>query len=57
MATTINADACSGCGSCTDACPVEAIAVDDVATINAELCTECGACADQCPMDAITTGA
>lgn len=47
-------DACISCGSCADACPVEAIAMGaEHYEINADLCAECGSCADQCPLEAI----
>ena len=54
MATKIDVDACTGCGSCAEACGVDAIAVDDVAKIDAELCTECGSCIEECPVEAIS---
>ena len=54
MPTKIDADACTGCGTCVDACPVEAITVDDVAKVNADLCTDCGTCVDECPVEAIS---
>jgi len=54
MAAVVDRDKCVGCGVCEDACPQEAISVEDVASVNAELCTECGACVDACPNDAIS---
>lgn len=50
---TIKADDCVGCGACVDACPQDAITVDDVAVINADSCVDCGACIDECPSGAI----
>ena len=50
-------DKCSACGSCKDACPVEAIAEGDPCyKIDPELCIDCGACAGACPLDAINEG-
>ena len=51
----INADECTGCGLCVDACPQDALSlVDDVATINEAECIECGICLDECAFEAIT---
>ena len=56
MAHVISDD-CTMCGSCVDACPVEAIGEGDPKyVIDAELCTDCGACVDECPCDAISAG-
>ena len=47
-------DACVSCGSCADACPVEAISEGDGKyEINADICVSCGTCAGTCPMEAI----
>ncbi len=47
-------DACVACGSCADACPMEAIVEGDGKyEINADICVGCGSCADTCPMEAI----
>ena len=45
---------CIACGSCIDACPVEAIAVGEVYLIDPAKCIDCGACATECPTEAIT---
>lgn len=48
---------CVACGSCIDACPVEAIQEGDpIYTIDAETCVDCGQCADACPSEAISEG-
>ncbi len=50
----VNTEECTGCESCIDICPVEAISMrDDVAYIDQEECTECGTCIDECPVEAI----
>ncbi|WP_236712965.1 indolepyruvate ferredoxin oxidoreductase subunit alpha [Neomoorella mulderi] len=54
MAARVDEDKCTGCGSCVEVCPVEAITVEEVATINADECLECGACVDECPNEAIS---
>lgn len=47
-------DSCVSCGSCTDACPVEAISEGaDRYEIDQDLCVQCGTCVDSCPAEAI----
>ena len=47
-------DECTLCGSCTDACPSEAISEGkEKFAIDPELCIDCGACVDACPASAI----
>lgn len=53
MALIIDKDLCTGCGSCVDECPFEALEhIDELAVVN-EKCTLCGACVDVCPEEAI----
>jgi Pyruvate/2-oxoacid:ferredoxin oxidoreductase delta subunit len=51
----IDRDACTGCGTCVDRCPTEAIRQDDAgkAVREASACFGCGVCARFCPEDAI----
>ncbi|MEA3408790.1 MAG: 4Fe-4S binding protein [Candidatus Eisenbacteria bacterium] len=50
-------DACTSCGACVSACPVEAISEgEDKYIIDPEACTDCGLCAEECPFDAIAPG-
>jgi len=45
---------CSGCGTCTEHCPVAAISLHDhQPRIDGHLCIGCGQCEFQCPEDAI----
>lgn len=54
---------CSGCGTCVDVCPVEAMALVSandparpkakVALLNGEICLGCGVCAKVCPSRSI----
>jgi ferredoxin len=47
-------DDCVCCGSCIDACPVEAISEGDSKyVIDADKCVDCGACVGECPSEAI----
>ncbi|MFA6710080.1 MAG: 4Fe-4S binding protein [Candidatus Methanomethylophilaceae archaeon] len=50
----VNTEICTACGACADACPQDAITVDDFAVIDASKCVDCGACVDECPSSAIT---
>nr|MDO8117524.1 4Fe-4S binding protein [Candidatus Sigynarchaeota archaeon] len=52
----VNADACTGCGTCESKCPVGAAVVGDneKASINEKLCIGCGVCAHFCPEVAIS---
>jgi len=50
----IDEDRCTGCGDCLQACPEDAIALQqDKAVINRELCTDCADCVTACPESAI----
>ena len=55
MPAKVNKEACTGCESCVDECPSEAIKMaDEKATIIDDLCVDCGVCVDECPVEAIT---
>ena len=55
MAAQVNADKCIGCEACVNACPNEAITMNDgVAKVDEDTCIECGICVDECNSEAIT---
>jgi len=54
MAAKVDVDKCTGCGTCAEVCPVEAIKVDDYAVVDEDECVDCGTCVDECPEGAIT---
>ena len=50
----VNQELCTGCGTCVEQCPAEAVSlVDEKATINDEECIRCGTCHDVCPEEAV----
>jgi len=54
MAAKVDESKCTGCGSCSEVCPVDAIVVDQVAKIDASICIDCSACVATCPNEAIS---
>ena len=54
MAHQVDKDACVGCGSCANSCPVGAIHEDDGKyKVDETACIDCGACEGSCPTGAI----
>jgi ferredoxin len=55
MAAKVDKGKCSGCESCVEECPSEAIKmVEGKAVVDAEMCIDCGVCIDACPEEAIS---
>ncbi|MCD4828912.1 MAG: 4Fe-4S binding protein [Candidatus Cloacimonetes bacterium] len=51
---SIDQSACTGCGLCVEACPHNAIYVNNgVAVILQARCKQCGLCVNACPQNAI----
>ncbi|RLB03961.1 MAG: electron transfer flavoprotein subunit alpha, partial [Deltaproteobacteria bacterium] len=53
MKVLIDHSECTGCGSCVDVCPVEAITIVDEKAVVSDECTLCGMCVDSCEFEAI----
>ncbi len=57
MAAVVDKEKCTGCGDCTEACPSNAITVqEEKANVSADDCIDCGACVDACPNTSISMG-
>lgn len=55
MSAVVDVEKCSACGECVEACPLDAISMqDDHAQVDEETCGDCGACVDVCPTEAIS---
>ncbi|MFN2143696.1 MAG: FAD-dependent oxidoreductase [Anaerolineales bacterium] len=51
----VDAELCSRCGQCVEACPYGAISLNGIcADVNETLCKGCGTCAGACPSKAVT---
>lgn len=54
MAVKIDESKCTGCGACVEACPVDALKIENgKAKVDADTCIDCGTCVDECPVEAI----
>lgn len=56
MPAKINKEECTGCGTCVEECPSEAITINEeegCAVVDEEECVDCGACEETCPSEAI----
>jgi Fe-S-cluster-containing hydrogenase component 2 len=55
MPAIVDSEKCTGCESCIEECPSEAIKmVDDKAVVDIDACVDCGVCVDTCPAEAIS---
>jgi len=53
MQYSISEKTCTGCGTCLDVCPFDAIVMQDGQAVITIACTDCGACPRVCPEGAI----
>ena len=54
LTMVVDPEKCTGCGSCEEVCPVEAVkVVDDVSVVDEKVCIGCGECSTVCPENAI----
>ncbi len=53
MVAVVDKDTCTGCASCVDVCPVDAIEMENELAVISDACIDCGQCVDECPVDAI----
>ncbi len=55
MPAKVDKEKCTGCETCVEECPSEAISmVEEKASIDADSCVDCGVCVDACPAEAIS---
>lgn len=56
MVAVVDPEQCEGCAVCVDACPTDAITMNesDKAVVDEETCSDCGECVDACPTNAIS---
>ena len=55
MAVRIDLGKCTGCDSCAEVCPVEAIKIEnDKAKVDETECVDCGTCLDECQSEALS---
>jgi NAD-dependent dihydropyrimidine dehydrogenase PreA subunit len=63
MPPKVDADKCTGCGTCYDVCPADPVVFSEPdpdnenyksKVLNPDDCQECFACVENCPEEAIT---
>ena len=55
MAAKVKKTDCTGCGSCIEVCPTDAISMnDEKAKVDPDECICCETCIDECSVDALS---
>lgn len=55
MPAKVDKEKCTGCETCVEECPSEAISMaDGKAVVDPDTCIDCGVCIDACPVEAIS---
>ena len=54
MPIIVNPETCTGCESCIESCPYDAIEMKDEKAFINEMCNMCNACLETCPEGAIS---
>jgi ferredoxin len=55
MPAKVDKEKCTGCETCVEECPSEAISMaDGKAVVDVDTCIDCGVCVDACPVEAIS---
>jgi len=55
MVAIVDKSTCTGCESCINECPAEAMTFEnETVIIDADACVDCGSCIDVCPADALS---
>ena len=55
MPAKVDAEKCTGCESCIESCPSEALEMkEEKACVIVDNCVDCGVCVDECPVEAIS---
>lgn len=54
MAIRLDAEACIGCGCCSDVCGQGALGLEQKAIVLESRCVDCGQCVALCPVGALS---
>jgi ferredoxin len=55
MPAKVDKEKCTGCETCVEECPSEAISMaNGKAVVDPDTCIDCGVCVDACPVEAIS---